>query len=232
LKHSATILVVCLSLAFSSNGWANSISDNAAPTLPGLSAPGPVPTLLAPGIINTGLITRDVAMTPDGREIYFCQATRGYGYGAILVTRFDGQNWSEPEVADFSGSPHWVDLEPNISPDGQQLFFYSSRPVAEGEEPGAQDIWVVDRLGDSWSEPRNVGAPVNSDAPEYFPTVTSDGTLYFCRADPSTRVHTLYRSALVDGQYQEPEQLPEQANAGRNRFNAWRDPGSSRRFNG
>jgi len=199
-----------------------------APQLPGNEEPGSVPTLLAPGFINTGLVTRDVAMTPDGREIYFCQATGGYGYGAILVTRFEDGRWSAPEVASFSGDPDWVDLEPFISPDGKRLFFYSSRPVNEEDQSGAQDIWVMDRMGDSWGEPRNVGAPVNSSEPEYFPTVTTDGTLYFCRADSKTRVHTLYRSALVDGHYQEPEPLPEQANTGRNRFNAWMSPDQKR----
>jgi hypothetical protein len=31
----------------------------------------------------------------------------------------------------------------------------------------------------SWGEPRNLGAPVNGEASEFFPTLTKDGTLYF-----------------------------------------------------
>jgi len=185
------------------------------------------PELLAPGFINTGLVTRDVAMSPDGGEVYFCQATAGYGQGAILVTRRGSDGWSDPEVVSFSGHRDWVDLEPCLSPDGRRLFFYSSRPVtAEGE--AAQDIWVVDRNGDGWGEPRNLGSPVNSEAPEYFPSVTADGTLYFCRADPATRVHTLFRARRQGDGYAEPERLPDAANAGRNRFNAWVDPDESR----
>ena len=203
------------------------VGTGQAADFPGGMKPGDGPVLFAPGIVNTGLLTRDIAMTPDGREIYFCQATSGYGQAAILVTRLVAGKWTEPEVAEFSGHPGWADLEPCISPDGQQFFFYSSRPVIPGGEP-AQDLWVMDRVGDSWSEPRNLGAPINSDAPEFFPSVTNEGTVYFCRADPQTRVHSLYRSSLVNGQYQEPELLPAEANAGRNRFNAWMAPDESR----
>ena len=39
----------------------------------GQTPPGAVPQLFAPGIVGTGMHTRDFAMTPDGREIYFHQ---------------------------------------------------------------------------------------------------------------------------------------------------------------
>lgn len=207
--------------------WLALAQPAAASYYPGGQKPGPQPALFAPGLINTGLVTRDIAMTPDGRELYFCQATAGYKHAVILVTRKVGDRWSEPEVADFSGHPEWIDLEPCISPDGRQFFFYSSRPTVAGGEP-AQDIWVMDRQGDSWGPPRNLGAPVNTEAPEFFPSVTAAGTLYFCRADPGTGVHYQYRARMVQGTYQEPELLPEQVNAGSNRFNAWVAPDESR----
>ncbi len=194
---------------------------------PGGQAPGQSPRLFAPGLINSGPATRDVAMSPDGGELYFTQHTPGHGYAAILVTRRGPGGWSRPEVAPFSGDPRWMDLEPAISPDGRRMFFYSTRPVEPGGPP-AQDLWVMDRQGDGWSEPRNVGAPINTAGSEFFPAVTGDGTLYFCRAEAGSRLHQLYRSRLVDGAYQEPELLPEQANAGRNRFNAWVSPDESR----
>lgn len=194
---------------------------------PGGALPPERPALFAPGLVNTGLLTRDLTMTPDGREVYFCQATAGYGHAVILVTRRLGDGWTPPEVAPFSGDPRWTDLEPCVAPDGASLFFYSSRPAAPDGLP-AQDLWVMDRQGDRWGEPRNLGAPVNTDAPEFFPSVAADGTLYFCRADPQTRVHTLYRARRQDGRYLEPEVLPAAANAGRNRFNAWIAPDQSR----
>jgi len=33
-------------------------------------------------------------------------------------------------------------------------------------------IWVMHRTATGWGEPRNLGAPVNSEESEYFPTLT------------------------------------------------------------
>ena len=58
----------------------------------------------------------------------------------------------------------------------------------------------MDRDGDAWGEPYNLGPPINSDAPEYFPSVTTDGTIYFTR-EGEDRVSATWRSRLVDGAY-------------------------------
>ena len=190
----------------------------------GQPLPGSEPELFAPGIVSTGMYTRDLAMTPDGNEIYFCVAVGNYRYTAILVTkRVDGR-WTQPEVAPFSDNPAWLDLEPCIAPDGQKFFFLSNRP---GGAEGNPDIWAMDRQGDHWGEPYNLGRPINSDAPEYFPSVTHDGTLYFTRADPQTGVHKIFRSQFEAGTYQEPEELGPVVNSGRNQFNAFIAPDES-----
>jgi hypothetical protein len=161
----------------------------------GQTPPGPEPEIFAPGIVSTGLATRDIAMTPDGNELYFA-VTLG-GRTMIMETRQQDGVWTEPAVAPFSG--RYLDIEPAISPDGQRFFFLSTRPQAGQEErPGwvYQDIWVMDRKGDIWGVPYNLGPPVNSDAPEYFPSVTTDGTIYFTR-EGEDRVSATWRSRLV-----------------------------------
>ena len=90
-------------------------------------------------------------------------------------------------------------IGPAISPDGQRFFFLSTRPQAGQEEKSGwvyQDIWVMDREGEVWGEPYNLGAPVNSEAPEYFPSVTADGTLYFTR-EREDRVSETWRARYV-----------------------------------
>ena len=191
----------------------------------GQEMPGLEPRLFAPGVVSTGLATRDVAMTPDGDELYF-SVTVG-ARTMIMVTRMEDGVWTEPEVAPFSG--RYMDIEPSISPDGERFFFLSTRPQpGQEEKPGwvYQDIWAMDREGDGWGEPYNLGQPVNSDAPEYFPSVTADGTLYFTR-EGADRVSATYRSRLVDGVYAEPEKLGPEVNCGRNRFNVFVVPDES-----
>jgi hypothetical protein len=185
----------------------------------GQEPPGLEPEIFAPGIVSTGLQTRDIAMTPDGNEIYF-SVTLG-GRTMIMVTRQVDGVWTEPAVAPFSG--RFLDIEPAISPDGRRFFFLSTRPQPGQEEISGwvyQDIWVMDREGEDWGEPSNLGAPVNSDAPEYFPSITNDGSLYFTR-EGEDGVSATWRSRLVDGAYTEPEMLGPEVNCGSNRFNVF-----------
>lgn len=184
--------------------------------------------LFAPGVVSTGLYTRDLALTPDGRELYFSVVLGNFDYSAIVATRQDAAGrWSVPEVAPFAANPAWKDLEPHVSPDGARLFFMSDRPdAAAGEtEPGDANLWVMERAGADWGEPRPVGAPVNSDADEYFPSTTRDGTLYFTREDTGTGTGAIFRARrLAEGGYGQPERLGDAVNSTPNVFNAFVDP--------
>ena len=199
----------------------------------GQTPPGTTAELFAPGIVSTGMYTRDVAMMPDGSEIYFGVAFGGFS--VIVGTRLEDGRWTEPEVVPFSADPNFMHLEPHITPDGGRMLFLSNRPpdgsaLAEDEVGGwtHQNIWAVDRIDDGWGEPYPLGPPVNSDENgEFFPSVTEDGTLYFTRSEAATRGNYIYRSRLVDGQYQEPERLGPQVNSTAAQYNAFIAPDES-----
>jgi WD40 repeat protein len=195
----------------------------------GQTLPDSIPQLFAPNIISTGMYTRDIAMTPDGNEIYYCISVGNFAYATILKVKNENGIWSEPEVMKYMENPEIMNIEPAISPDGKKFFFLSNRidSIAGDSAIGDQDIWVMDRVDDDWSEPYNLGEPVNSSSPEFFPSVTNKGTIYFSRADPVTRIHYIFRSKFVDGKYQEPKKLPEQVNSGHSQFNAFVAPDES-----
>jgi hypothetical protein len=219
-------------------------SDGAASEMPafpalageylGQAPPGRQVELFAPGIVSRGMHTRDVAMTPDGREIYF--GTIVGGLAVIMQTRLEDGQWTRPEVAPFAANPAFLDLEPAISPDGEHFYFLSTRPPA-GTEPDPaefgrwvnQDIWVMDREGDIWGEPYNLGPPINSDAPEFFPSVTRDGTIYFTREEGETRASYIWRARRTeDGAgYAEPEKLGPRVNSTSAQYNAFIAPDES-----
>lgn len=187
----------------------------------GQSLPADSAVIFAPGIISTPLYTRDITFTPDGQEIYFCISA--LGYNLIHTTKQIDGAWTEPEVASFINDDGYTYYEPQITPDGKTLFFLSNMPVKEGEK-ATQDIWAVERQGDDWGEPYNLGAPVNTESAEFYPSSTYDGTLYFTRAEKGSRIHNIYRSRKIGGQYQEAEKLGPHVNCGANRYNAFIDP--------
>lgn len=193
----------------------------------GQKAPGITPEVFAPGLVSTGAFDRDVAITPDGREIYFGMMGPGYAYSGVVVTRLVDGHWTEPDIVPGFEDPQYMSLEPALSADGNTLFFLSNRPDgATGGKARNQDIWAITRTRNIWSEPRNLGAPINSDSAEYFPSTTRDGALYFTREETGG-LGAIYRSRRVDGRYQQPERLPPQVNSGRSQFNAFVAPDES-----
>jgi len=106
----------------------------------------------------------------------------------------------------------YKDADPFITADGKHLFFISDRPVP-GKAHRDLDIWTADRVGAHWSEPRNLGSPVNSEGQEWYPTVAADGTLYFGSDRPGGKGKTdIYRARFVDGKYAAPENLGDTIN--------------------
>ena len=189
----------------------------------GQPPPGAQARLFAPGIVATGMHERDVAMTPDGRELYF-GVTVGH-FVTILVTRLENGRWTEPAIVPFAADLKYFYFEPCLSADGKRMLFLTNRPT-QGEEPAAggthQNIWAVDRGEDGrWGAPYDLGPPVNTADAEFFPSLTRDGTLYFTRSDPKFERTAILRSRLVGGRYQEPEALPAAVNGRGRPYNAF-----------
>jgi hypothetical protein len=174
------------------------------------------PAVFAEGIISTGDFDSHPAFTPDGKTLYFLRSTPNFNLWTILVSRFEKGKWSTPEVAPFSGQ--YSDADPFITPDGSRFYFISNRPVPGKSKPDL-DIWVMENVGGGWSEPKNVGTPVNSSGAEWYPTIAANGTIYFGSDREGGKGRTdIYRARLVNGKYTEAENLGDPINTQFNEF--------------
>jgi Tol biopolymer transport system component len=183
------------------------------------------PTVFGEGIISTGDFDSHPAFTPDGRTLYFLRSTPTFSLWTILVSRFENGRWNTPEVAPFSGQ--YSDADPFITPDGSRFYFISNRPVAGKSKPDL-DIWVMEKIGAGWGEPKNVGAPINSSGSEWYPTIAANGTMYFGSDREGGKGRTdIYRSRFVDGKYLEAENLGDPINTPLNEFEALIAPDES-----
>jgi hypothetical protein len=195
----------------------------------GQRPPGGTPELFAPNLVCTGMSERDVAIAPDGREIYF--GVMSGQVNTIMVTRLENGHWTEPATAPFAADLRYFHFEPCLSADGKRVFFLSTRPtVGEETKPGwaNQNIFAADRRDDgAWGEPYDLGAPVNTTNAEFFPSLTRGGTLYYtCRAPRSGQLK-IVRSRLVAGRYQAPDTLPAAVNGKGVPYNAFIAPDES-----
>jgi Tol biopolymer transport system component len=173
------------------------------------------PELWGQGLISTPLDELNTVFSPDGKELYWSIALPDQAGGVIVFSRLVNGTWSTPAVAPFSG--HSTDWDPFFTPDGQAMIFTSNRPKAGATSPGPSDfdLWQTTRTPNGgWSDPVNLGAPVNTPRQEYYPSIASDGTLYFSsNRDGGQGSFDIFRSRLVDGKYTEPENLGPEVNS-------------------
>jgi len=132
--------------------------------------PGDSALIFAPGIIGTGMYTRDIAISPSGDELYYGISLGGYTYTTILVCRRINGRWTGPEIAPWCTDPHTMYLEPAL---GMKDTY------------GGADYYIVFRdVNDNWSEPQNMGPTVNSSAMrEWSVYVSRDGEYIFFMSD-------------------------------------------------
>ena len=171
----------------------------------GQTPPGTTPQVFAPDAVSTSAHELNSVFTPDGREFYFTIQGEDGGW-TIMRSALENGRWTPPAPASFSGK--WSDVDLFITVDGLHLYFSSNRPL-QGGAPKDFDIWVCERSGAGWAEPRNMGAPINSPFEEFYPTLTRDGTMYFQSRRPGGQgAADIWRSRRRDGRYVEAECLP------------------------
>ncbi|NNC70005.1 MAG: hypothetical protein HKN90_04190 [Flavobacteriaceae bacterium] len=167
---------------------------------------------------------RDFTMSPDGNEIYFTVDDLKSRMGLISFIKKNDSGWSKPKSVSFTGK--YRDIEAAFSPDGKRLYFASNSPLHKDSiQPKDYDIWYVDRENEGWSEPINSGAPINTSAHEFYPSITNSGDIYFtAERDGAVGREDIFVSRIKDGNYQEPISLPGELNTEYYEFNAFIAP--------
>ncbi len=181
-------------------------------------------SLLAEGFISTPINERDFALSADGKEIYYTISTPRSDFQTIVVShQISPGQWTSPEIVSFGGQ--YSDLEPAFSADGNTLYFASNRPIS-GTEPKDFDIWKVERKGNGWGSPINLGSPVNTEFDEFYPSLTKTGHLYFTASykGQGRGREDIYKAEWKDGKYQPPVALDSAINSRVDEFNAFVSP--------
>lgn len=173
--------------------------------------------LIGPGVISTGVQETSVAVTRDGKTMYFMRSDFAEKDDTIMVSHKRDGHWSKPEVASFSG--RWHDSEPALSPDGKRLYFVSNRPVHSGGAPltvevfgrhyAGTNLWYVERQTDGhWGRPVHVNGALNDGGMIYNPSVAANGDIYFSARRPdSGAAYQIYVAKHTAHGYAAPERV-------------------------
>lgn len=131
--------------------------------------------LVGPGVISTELPEFATTTTPDGNTLFFNRASPDRSKLTIMMSSRTGGPWTHAIPAPFSGQ--YRDVDPFMTPDGRRLYFSSDRPRTG--HPASMNTWYVERTGSGWTDPVDVGEPLNSDSTDIFVSVSAGGTMVF-----------------------------------------------------
>jgi hypothetical protein len=155
--------------------------------------------------------------SPDFKEMYWGKYTIYPTYQRVelaFIKYLDNQ-WTSMQAAPFANL-NYSNNNPFFSGTGDTLFFYSSAP--EGF------ILRVTRTTSGWTQPSVVPIPL----PQGYGvglqfSMSKNGTLYLELSDQNLQ-HGIYKSVLVNGNYQMPVSLGPLINTNTSEFGPYIDP--------
>lgn len=132
----------------------------------------PVPL---PGIINSSFEEKSITISPDEKTLYF-SSNRPGGFGGLDIYKatLDSKGeWSSVKNLGPKINTPADDDGPFIDYDGKTLYFSSKGRKGMG----GFDIYksVFDEATNEWSEPENMGYPINTPDNDIFFVSTKDG---------------------------------------------------------
>ncbi len=172
--------------------------------------------------LNSFLNVRDFCISSTENEAFFTIQSPDQQISQLAFITKQGKTWEAPLLLSFCDS--FMYLEPFLAPDGNRLFFVSDRPLTHNGLRKDFDIWYVDRISEKqpWSEPKNLGTPVNSKYDEFYPTVSRNNNLYFTMNAPDgLGKDDIYITKWNGTEYLAPTILDSNINSSGYEFNAF-----------
>ncbi len=137
--------------------------------------------------VNTKYNEGPMCFTKDGTKVFFTRnqynpeekAKMAYSKEkeanlSIYEATIENGNWTKIKELPFN-SKQFSCGHPALDETNSVLYFSSTMPGGFG----ASDLWKVKFNGDKWEKPINLGAVINTEGEEMFPSFGPDGTFYF-----------------------------------------------------
>jgi outer membrane protein OmpA-like peptidoglycan-associated protein len=139
--------------------------------------------------------TNGATLSHDAQTLllYMTEVKGGVNNDLYVSFLQDDGTWSEPKsLGKKINLKEYDEMTPYLAPDGVTLYFSSNRNGTIGDN----DIWMTRRLDDSWqkwSDPVNLGSPINTEDWDAFFTLDAGGEYAYM----SSNLNSLGESDIV-----------------------------------
>lgn len=135
--------------------------------------------------INSPWHEQSASFSPDGRTVYFSSSNRddaiNFGQHDIFMCKMDNKGrWGKPINLGQTINTPYDEVDVFMHPDGRTLYFSS-----DGHKTiGGYDIYKSELKDDgSWTQPENLGYPINTPGDERFFVLAGNGRTGFYSSD-------------------------------------------------
>ena len=157
-------------------------------------------------LANEGEDHLDGPFAIQGNTLWFGSIRAGnYGEIDIYTAELSGDKWINWQNAGQQINQDFDVGELYLTVDGLSLFFQNNK-----NGYGQNDLWLTTRNNLQWTNPVNLGPPVNTTGDESRPFISSDGSeLWFTRM-VSTKGYqgpAIFRTTKTGNEWSEPEEI-------------------------
>jgi len=164
----------------------------------GQKPPGLIPEIFAHGIISIdGRGEHGISFSPDLDEVYF-SANKKDEEPSIYYSKLEDKKWITPKKANFTKGKKVAEMHPFVSPNGKTLHFIAHDSFTLPHHKESVKSWYVKRLGDSWSDAKQLDSPINDDF-VFYSNEAKNGDLYYFNISK----RTTYYAPNKSGKYPE-----------------------------
>jgi Tol biopolymer transport system component len=180
-----------------------------------LDANNPIntPLIFGEGIISTDSYEFAITFSPNMDEIFFTRRKLGEDNKIYTMKLVDGQ-WSNPKPAFFTTSKGW-DFEPHINPQGDKLYFGSTRPLPNSSKSNGLHQWYSKKIQNGWSNPVPLERPFIEKSIIMYLTSSRNENLYFTTGEKGDKPEdwVIYKSIKEDEQYKSIDRMGNEINS-------------------
>ncbi|MEP3210032.1 MAG: DUF5050 domain-containing protein [Maribacter sp.] len=192
----------------------------------GEKPPGLTPQIFAPGSISTANhYEASITFSPDMTELFF-QRRKPEESHNIYTMKYSNGKWSTPELAFFSTNKNYLDFHPRYSPNGDRLYFGSTRPLKDTTDALAMQQWqnkrnserlhqwYIEKNENGWGEPKLLLEKLFKDQWIMCVTPSQNGNLYFNSKGQEDKLENegIYYATQQEGQYRSMNRMGSQIN--------------------
>ena len=164
------------------------------------STPSDIPEEFMPHLIPSEKLIHKGVFSPDLNEYYYTLSDKEYKKFDVFVIQKSNKEWSAPKRAFFNSD--YSDHGMSFSPDGNTIYFSSTRPTNKDSIPITWHIWKSEKINDQWSEPVFIDIPNLRHKLVSHPTISKNGTLYFHSSNLDYSDMDIYHSTSKNGAFQ------------------------------